>query len=701
MLSPEKFEDQYPPEDLEEKLPDRPISSLRDVQYLYGRLYTLATAGGGEYAAYLTPDQASDLLDEEESLIVVRADLSGNEPRLADDQQGPLLVTRYTEDLIGDVAHSYYYNRGSGIDHSITNRTGAGKSRDDIFRYSKERLTRWTTEDAVSDVAESHQEGEIIRKLAALGNHESEMERLKEDVNSQIGGKTTALVTVKIKCSENSDYQWPGEIDVFNSAMRRQKLRKLTSKGSATDSAGTSTDLITGSEEKTVGTAQDPLNFYLGKQLETFPGLDANESWRTHSVSEDTAVTIMNAETFVDACTYSTFGATVYYLPYFIGRIAPQEAYQVYDVLHKAADDGEMTPVEHAYEMLGDDGIESAGPRLRFYVAAVMKHQASRYDVFGDTLNGSIIHPVALAESHRQVLRSWVFDVKSRGAEDISPPLPSDENWQLLSAENTFGSIATGWYFRSTFSRSDDDQDAAADDARIDALVSILSGEPLAVETLVGEYVERLMDEEGDSFPSFLVASQYAQLCALARANLLTTAAQESDGVIDAEPDYDQRSTMHETDARARTDGGAKAARRARKLEQFIDETPALRDSERRGSFLLGALVGQVGGYQQTAEGRSTTVVDQYSIKSMTKTRLKRITQEVLDRNVVYSRENQMRSTMYAEVVDRLVDTLAERDPDSWEISTDDLRFYYALGVSYGLNNWTKDTDTDTDTEEN
>lgn len=697
MLSPEAFEEEYPPEELAEKLPDRPISSLRDVQYLYGRLYTLATAGGGEYAAYLTPDQASDLLDEEESLIVVRADLSGSEPRLADDQQGPLLVTRYTEDLIGDVAHSYYYNRGSGIDHSITNRTGAGKSQDDIFRYSKERLTRWTTEDAVSDVAESHQEGEIIRELAALGNNESEMERLKEDVNSQIGGKTTALVTVKIKCSGNSDYQWPGGIDVFNSAMRRQKLRKLTSKGSATDSAGTSTDLITGSEEKTVGTAQDPLNFYLGKQLETFPGLDANESWRTHSVSEDTAVTIMNAETFVDACTYSTFGATVYYLPYFMGRIAPQEAYQVYDVLHKAADDGEMTPVEHAYEMLGDDGIESAGPRLRFYVAAVMKHQASRYDVFGDTLNGSIIHPVALAESHRQVLRSWVFDVKRRGAEDISPPLPSDENWQLLSAENTFESIATGWYFRSTFARGDDDQNAAADDARIDALVSVLSGEPLTVETLVGEYVKRLMDEEGDSFPSFLVASQYAQLCALAGANLLTTAAQGSDGILDAEPDYDQRSTMHETEARARTDGGTKAARRARKLEQFIDDTPALRDSERRGSFLLGALVGQVGGYQQTAEGRSTTVVDQYSIKSMTKTRLKRITQEVLDRNVVYSRENGMRSTMYAEVVDRLVDTLAERDPDSWEISTDDLRFYYALGVSYGLNNWTNDAETDTE----
>jgi len=48
-----------------------------------------------------------------------------------------------------------------------------------------------------------------------------------------------------------------------------------------------------------------------------------------------------------------------------------------------------------------------------------------------------------------------------------------------------------------------------------------------------------------------------------------------------------------------------------------------------------------------------------------------------------------MSSTMYAEVVDRLVTTLTERDPETWDIRTDDLRYYYALGISYGLNNWT------------
>ena len=225
----------------------------------------------------------------------------------------------------------------------------------------------------------------------------------------------------------------------------------------------------------------------------------------------------------------------------------------------------------------------------------------------------------------------------------------------------------------------------------------MLSGEALSVEMLLGEYVDRLLDEEGESFPTFVVASQFAQLCALADADLLTARDTESNNAIADAPNYDGWNTMYDNDTKLRADGGAIAAARSEKLERFIEETPALENDQRRGAFLLGALVGQVGGYQQSAEGRSTTVVDQYSIKSMTKTRFKRITEEVLDRNIVYSRENRMRSTMYAEVVDRLVETLAKRDPESWDIKTDDLRFYYSLGVAYGLNNWTERTDEETE----
>jgi hypothetical protein len=45
---------------------------------------------------------------------------------------------------------------------------------------------------------------------------------------------------------------------------------------------------------------------------------------------------------------------------------------------------------------------------------------------------------------------------------------------------------------------------------------------------------------------------------------------------------------------------------------------------------------------------------------------------------------------MYAEVVDHLRNAMqkSETNPDGWGIDTPDLRFYYALGITYGLNDY-------------
>lgn len=100
---PSTFEKRYSDDEkLASELPDRPITSLRDLQYVYGRLYTLATAGGGEYAAYLTPEKSTDLFDEPESLLYLRVDLSGDKPRLDPDQ--PIGVESYGEEKVEAVA---------------------------------------------------------------------------------------------------------------------------------------------------------------------------------------------------------------------------------------------------------------------------------------------------------------------------------------------------------------------------------------------------------------------------------------------------------------------------------------------------------------------------------------------------------------------------------------------------------------------
>jgi len=705
MLSPEEFRDEYPEERLADELPDSPIASLRDIQYLYGKLYTLATAGGGDYAPYLTPDAAGDLVDTDRSLIVVRVDLSDDDPRLADDRFGPIRVTRYTDELVRSVAHCKY-SAAAGIDHSVTHQAGRNSGPEKLARYAKERLSKWATDDVVQEAAAEHETGWVIDELAALGENEEVLDTIENALVAALGGEsTTALLTVQVKLDSDGEYLWPDDLDVFMEAMRQRKLSKLVTKNKASDSSGDATDLITGQPARTVGTSEDPQNYYLGKQLEKFPGLDIEEAWRTHPISEDAAVTVMNAGTFVEACTYRTFGAKVYYLPYFFGRPSPENARNLYTILYNAATkDDDSTPVEDTYDER--KGVPDEEDNLRFYVSAVMPHQMSRYDVFGETMNGRLLYPRDLGLAHnRLVANAAAFNSTT----SWTAPLPKNENWGLLTPDDgRLHSISTGWYFYQTFAERDD-TDADADDPRIEALVSVLSGDAIAVDTLLKEYVDRIMADEDDSdveeFPSFRVAGQFAQLCALATddLNLLTTTDQDKKPITRA-PRYDEH-TMTSMEDILIADGGDPAAA---KLESFIEDTPALAHDEaasindqRRGAFLLGALVGEVGSYQGYSEDRSTTLIDQFPVKSVTRSRVKKITQETIGKTITYTRSEDRTITLFEHVVDELRETILQPDPDDWEIDTDDLRFYYALGVTYGMNDhpdW-NETETD-DTEE-
>jgi CRISPR-associated protein Cas8b/Csh1 subtype I-B len=175
------------------------------------------------------------------------------------------------------------------------------------------------------------------------------------------------------------------------------------------------------------------------------------------------------------------------------------------------------------------------------------------------------------------------------------------------------------------------------------------------------------------------------------------TTSDERKQPITRKPTYERHTTMQTVDEILYTDGGHPGKE---KLESFIENTPALApesdgddsvSSQRRGAFLLGALVGHVGSYQEYSEDRSTTLVDQYPVKSITRSRIKKVTQETIAKTLTYTRQEKKAGTSYPgtkaeHIVERLRETICDPDPDAWEIETDDLRFYYALGVTYGMN---------------
>jgi hypothetical protein len=135
-------------------------------------------------------------------------------------------VTQYTDDLVQGVAHCKF-SAARGIDHSVTHRSGRNSDPEKLARYACERLTRWATDDVVQGVADDHPDGDIIRGLAAVGNDESSLDRIRESVQTELGGSTTALLTVQVRREAGADYEWPGDVPVFNEAMRARKLSKL------------------------------------------------------------------------------------------------------------------------------------------------------------------------------------------------------------------------------------------------------------------------------------------------------------------------------------------------------------------------------------------------------------------------------------------------------------------------------------------
>jgi len=308
----------------------------------------------------------------------------------------------------------------------VTHQAGRNSDPEKLARYAKERLTKWATDDVVTETADEHPDGWIIDRLAEIGDNETALETIEETLTRKLGGESaTSLLTVQIKTESDGDYQWPGDIDVFREAMRQRKLSKLVTKNKAKDSSGDATDLVTGRPARTVGTSEDPQNYFLGKQLEKFPGLDIENAWRSHPISggrrdHGDERRDVRRSLYLSNLRRESVLSTIR-----VWSADPETVYQLYGLLYRVVEDGgDTTPIEQAH--IDQREQDLADQRFRFYVSAVMPHQMSRYDVFGETLNGRLHYPKELAFTHNRFVETVsVFNTST----EWTAPLPTNEKW--------------------------------------------------------------------------------------------------------------------------------------------------------------------------------------------------------------------------------------------------------------------------------
>jgi CRISPR-associated protein Cas8b/Csh1 subtype I-B len=138
---------------------------------------------------------------------------------------------------------------------------------------------------------------------------------------------------------------------------------------------------------------------------------------------------------------------------------------------------------------------------------------------------------------------------------------------------------------------------------------------------------------------------------------------------------------------------------REERLTAFIEDHDVLAESEpHQAVFLLGGLVGRITALQRHPDKDvSSTLVRRYPIDYLAKQTVKEVTKEVLQMNNTYiEADDELPSTYNARYVNLLPDMMLDSDPSSWKFSQNELQWIYSLGIAYGSN----DTSINSEEEE-
>ncbi|ELK54309.1 hypothetical protein D320_10736 [Haloferax sp. BAB-2207] len=699
-------------DDIEEVLLDRPMASLYDIAYLYGKLHALNTAKqydvpiDDRYVGRMTHESRTGYYEQEVGLFSVLVDLTGDSPALGeagelderpDDDVSPFVAESLDREKMLRVGFSRQGSRAAG--HNMSLAHDVSKSSEDCVKYVKQLFERWAASDSVTDVAGNHDDGWILEDLRAVGEDGDLMDTIEDSVvdflRETFGDEFNGVLSVRLKLPDTDGYVYPGEVEVLNEAMLYRWVEKrMRSYSEADDASGDGRGLITGDTDEVFGLSDSPLQRYKGKMAEKFPNLVVDESWQQRPLTAEAAFAVTSGvpllENFVQILGEDT---AAYYVPY-VPEPTVKQAVALYELAMDAADnsgaavgvieDAATNPVNPLYEDL-----------LVHYVAAYTPGNKRKFIEEEPCVDPDQIR--AIKRAHTDVLTDGLIAPNG----DRPPLFPSPPYGRLTDdGDDEQGSkymrtnapvitgVLTGGYFQSTFrhqSTDEDRDDHGTTDLRAEATSTALaSNDQIDLDWLLAQYVPRLISEQrgafedGNELPESLLTRQYVQMQALARAGVLG-------GSSSGDPRTIPASTKSMSDTTDFTD-------RDERLKQFIDSHPALaEDEERRAAFLLGALVGRVAAYQ-SRNSISRTVIRQHPIDAITRRRISTTLSKVLEKNAHYSDDDENAGMLMNDrYITRLNDIVNRRAPEEWSLSTDDLRMHYGLGLTYGKNDTTLD----------
>lgn len=726
-----------------EVIPDRPLASLYDLAYLLGKLHELESINRydapvkDKYFRRMTPETRPEYFDQAIGMVSVLVDLTEDDPTFGERSEVsgqpnddiPFVAEPVDRDTLVRVGLSRQTDRASGYNMSLAHDTNVSESDvedqiNKLAKYLRKPFTTWAGSSPVESVAETHNQGWILSALARIGKDEEMLSAIEDKLETVANSSSNAsvltdLVTdgfngvfsvrLRLPREENGEYVYPGEVEAINEAMYRRWIEKqLRSYSSARDASGEGEGYITGDNTEVYGIGNSPLGRHQGKMAETFPNLDADASWQNRPLTAESAFAVEVGSRYLRELGQFIGGDTTsYYLPY-VPEPTVREAVALYE-LAAAARRGEGNTV---VDLINDAFTNPRNPlygRFRLhYVTVYEPGEKPKFIIEEPHTDPKRIEQ--LQQAHTRVLTAGLVTPEEGALPLLPAPIRGrldDENseedregskyLQRTSSPVVWG-VLTGGYFQSTFRHETPDDDAdeyGTTDLRAQSTnISLTAGRSIDPDWLLGQYARRLVSEQRAVFedsdtnatlPESLITRQYVQIEAFKQAGLLGEA-----------DDNDPRTTpidiaeMPPQNINNRDD----------RLAQFIETHAALaEDPERRGAFLLGGLVGRIAAIQKE-KGISRTVIEQHPIDSLTTRTVNTTLRQLLDKNALYSADSEQAGlVMNDRYISRLSEIMNNYPPDKWDLSTDDLRVHYGLGITYGKNDrsLTEDDESDSD----
>ena len=670
----------------------RPPTSLEDVMALYGVL-AVAESGGSLFGS------SSTLLDDfvdDGRLITIDVDLTTDTPAINDVRVDMLL-----EEDVPKIAYSHK-SSGRGSKYSIT-QTGSnsGNNAKEVAdtRYGLiGKLATWPTQDSIQPLTNGngHPDGWVITDLSSVLEKKSDsLENLASKLKSLLPTEDSVPTVLTVRCkidgselerseSEEIDWFWPADLNVFDQAMRRYATANATDKNikSGPASEGEAIGIVTGKESRVVGTPESPLGVFSVKHPDAQPGLRKDQSWRNYPVSDNVAMLFSKGQDLIERCVLRRGGVETYTLPYFAGELTPMKAETLYRAIHSLDSESEHTDSSHApmarvtYEIQEHENpeVRALENEVRFYMASLPISDDK--NIIAEEPSAGIYWVTQLAKSLIDVVSGSTLSPESGG-------FASYDNWDLLDfpdetgrARNVaFGKIVGHTFTDAVFAYRDEE----GDDFRRIVDHRLIAGVPLDASVLFDEYMRRWGDEfDGDDpVPHQVVAQQLVHLESLSRAGLLTG--------LDAAVEPTDTATMtsiEDTD----TDLSNLAAIREYRVESFLDRPMFNENKERKAAALAGVLVGQVSWHQANKRNLGRPLDSKTRGDQLTKNGLEQAIKTALEKAKVYAHDSEYdteRNILFPETVDRLLET-TDQLPTDWKIAKRDLQFAYVLGHAHG-----------------